>query len=185
LLHVHGVVFTSWLLLLLAQATLVARRRVDWHRRLGTAGAVLAAVMVPLGIWTAIAGARDGYVKGAPDALPFLIFPVGQMVMFGVSMAAAIWMRRRPAMHRRFIVLSTAIVVAPALSRLPLVPNPMVSLVLSTFFAAAAAIHEWRLDGRLHPVYLVGGLVILMSGPVRFLVGHSAVWLAVARALVQ
>src|SRR5918998_662628 len=39
LLHLHGVVFTSWLVLLLAQTALVAANRTNIHRRLGVARA--------------------------------------------------------------------------------------------------------------------------------------------------
>ena len=35
IIHIHGVVFSSWVLLLLAQPSLVAAGRVDLHRRLG------------------------------------------------------------------------------------------------------------------------------------------------------
>jgi hypothetical protein len=42
LLHVHGLLFTSWIVLLAAQTALVAGRRTDVHRRLGLAGGVLA-----------------------------------------------------------------------------------------------------------------------------------------------
>ncbi|MQA29551.1 MAG: hypothetical protein GEU82_06895 [Luteitalea sp.] len=71
LFHLHGLVFTSWLLLLLAQTTLVARNRVDWHRRLGIAGAGLSAVMVIVGIMAAIASARHGIVPGGLEPLVF------------------------------------------------------------------------------------------------------------------
>src|SRR5687767_3050526 len=37
LLHVHGFVFTSWIVLFLVQARLVAARRIGLHRRLGYA----------------------------------------------------------------------------------------------------------------------------------------------------
>jgi len=39
--YVHGVAFTAWLLLLLAQTSLVTAGRVDVHRRLGWVGAAL------------------------------------------------------------------------------------------------------------------------------------------------
>ena len=42
LLHLHGLVFTSWIVLLLTQTTLVAANRTDIHRRLGIIGAVIA-----------------------------------------------------------------------------------------------------------------------------------------------
>jgi len=45
LIHVHGLLFTGWIVLLVAQTRLVAAGRIDAHRRLGIAGAVLAALM--------------------------------------------------------------------------------------------------------------------------------------------
>jgi hypothetical protein len=185
LLHVHGLVFTSWLLLLLTQASLVARHRVDWHRRLGIAGAVLAAVMVPLGIMTGIEGARQGIATGGPESLAFLIFPLGQMILFAAFMGAAVWKRRQPESHRRLILLSAAVVVTPAISRIPFVPNPMIALVLSALFVVAGMIHDWKSRGRVHPIYVWGGLVILVSGPVRFALGQTSAWQSFARFLVE
>ena len=42
LLHLHGLIFTLWFALFFIQARLIARHRVDLHRRLGIFGAVLA-----------------------------------------------------------------------------------------------------------------------------------------------
>src|SRR5882762_11250061 len=50
LLHLHGVVFTSWLALFLIQTTLVAAHRTDIHRRLGIAGGVIATLVVMVGL---------------------------------------------------------------------------------------------------------------------------------------
>jgi hypothetical protein len=38
LVHIHGAVFSCWILLLIVQTSLVAAGRVDAHRRLGTIG---------------------------------------------------------------------------------------------------------------------------------------------------
>ena len=38
LLHVHGAVFSAWIVLLIVQVSLVAADRVDLHRRLGLMG---------------------------------------------------------------------------------------------------------------------------------------------------
>src|SRR5215207_9549026 len=58
LLHLHGIVFTSWLALLLTQTVLVAANRTGIHRRLGVAGAALAVLMVLVGASTAIIRAK-------------------------------------------------------------------------------------------------------------------------------
>ncbi|HET9466870.1 MAG TPA: hypothetical protein VFO48_00605, partial [Vicinamibacterales bacterium] len=63
LIHLHGVLFTAWVLLFIVQTALVAGRRVAVHRRLGVATAVLAASMIVAGTSTAIATASRG---GAP-----------------------------------------------------------------------------------------------------------------------
>ena len=47
--HLHGIAFSLWVLFFLVQVLLVARRRTALHRRLGKAGAGLAAAVVLLG----------------------------------------------------------------------------------------------------------------------------------------
>ena len=58
LLLLHGIVFTSWLGLLLTQTALVAAKRTGIHRRLGIAGGVLAVLMIFVGTTTAIIRAK-------------------------------------------------------------------------------------------------------------------------------
>jgi hypothetical protein len=54
LLQVHGLVFSAWLVLFLVQTGLIAAGRVDVHRRLGIAGAILALAKLVLGTLTAL-----------------------------------------------------------------------------------------------------------------------------------
>ncbi len=49
-IQVHGAAFTSWILLLIVQTSLVSAGRIDLHRRLGMVGFGLACLMVVLGI---------------------------------------------------------------------------------------------------------------------------------------
>ena len=53
LVHIHGAVFSCWILLLITQVSLVSARRVDIHRKLGLFGFGLACLMVVLGVLTA------------------------------------------------------------------------------------------------------------------------------------
>ncbi len=50
IIHLHAAVFLLWLGLFVTQTQLVARGRVDLHRRLGTWGIALAGVMLVLGV---------------------------------------------------------------------------------------------------------------------------------------
>src|SRR5271169_5041599 len=46
IIHVHGAAFTSWIVLLIVQTSLITAGRVDIHRRLGMIGFGLACAMV-------------------------------------------------------------------------------------------------------------------------------------------
>src|SRR5215813_457917 len=54
LLILHGVIFTSWIVLLLIQTTLIAKRQVRFHQYLGVGGVVLAVLVALVGTATAI-----------------------------------------------------------------------------------------------------------------------------------
>src|SRR5206468_8777191 len=52
-LILHGVVFSSWIILFITQTSLVAAKRTRTHMRLGIAGGVLACLMIIIGAVTA------------------------------------------------------------------------------------------------------------------------------------
>ena len=182
LLHVHGLVFTAWLVLLIVQSGLVRARQLELHKRLGIFGAALAVAMVTLGIMVAIAGARRGKAADGMDPLGFMIFPFGQALMFGAFIALAMWKRRQPELHRRFILLGSICLMTPAISRL-VGERSALAAMLTLIFVAVAMAHDWKTRGRVHHIYLWGGAVMLVSGPLRAVFGTSAAWHSVARML--
>ncbi len=95
LYHVHGLVFSGWILLFVAQTALVAAHRVDLHRRLGAGGAALAGVVIVIGLAIAIVSARRSFAGGNVGALQFLAIPFGDMLVFGMLAAAGLYYRRR------------------------------------------------------------------------------------------
>jgi hypothetical protein len=50
IVHLHGAVYMSWILLLTVQIVLAASGRVRWHMRLGVTGMFIAPLMVILGV---------------------------------------------------------------------------------------------------------------------------------------
>src|ERR671916_2195114 len=101
LLHLHGIVFTSWLVLLLTQTALVAANRTRIHRRLGVAGAVIAVLMVVVGTATAIIRAKIVEVPpDAPSPHVFLTIPLGDMLVFAILVWAGFHYRRRADVHK-------------------------------------------------------------------------------------
>jgi hypothetical protein len=102
LVWAHGLLFTSWTVLLITQATLVAKER------LGMFGVALALAMVVVGLLTAISAARLGHVPpGAPPPLVFMAIPFFAIVEFAILFGAAIALRGNSQAHKRLILLKT------------------------------------------------------------------------------
>jgi 4-amino-4-deoxy-L-arabinose transferase-like glycosyltransferase len=102
LLHLHGLVFTSWLVLFVTQTTLVAAHRTDIHRRLGIVGGVIAVLMILVGFTTAVIRAKQGATP-VPEISPlsFLVVPLGDISVFAILIGAGFYYRRRPDVHNR------------------------------------------------------------------------------------
>src|SRR5258706_14231350 len=66
LVHLHGLVMTTWVVLFITQVTLVATRRTRTHMRLGIFGAGLAALVVWLGAGPRVSVPPRGGAPGAP-----------------------------------------------------------------------------------------------------------------------
>lgn len=182
LLHAHGLVFTAWLVLLIVQSGLVRAERVAVHKRLGIFGAVLAAVVVALGLAVSVYGARHGTAADGLSPLAFMIFPFGQTVLFGAFVGAGLWQRRQPEIHRRLILLGTICLMTPAISRI-VDKRSVLASFLTLAFVLVAMMHDWKSRRRVHPLYLWGGLLLLVAGPLRAAVANTAAWQAFARLL--
>jgi hypothetical protein len=67
--HLHALLFMSWLVLFIVQTRLIATHRVKVHRKLGYFGVALAAAMIVVGGRTAVEAARLGAVPSATSRL--------------------------------------------------------------------------------------------------------------------
>jgi hypothetical protein len=186
LIHLHGILFTGWLLLLLAQARLVAARRIDLHRQLGMAGAALAALLVVIGTLTALQGVLRGVGPDGIDPRRFLLVPLVGIVLFAVLFGAAVRARRDPQSHKRLMLLATLVMLPPAIARLVIffgLPPPVL-IAAATLFVVPMVVWDWKTRGRLHPVTLWGGLVVVLSLPIRFALLQTDAWLAASNWMV-
>ncbi len=187
LVHAHGLVFTGWIVLFLTPTVLVASHRTDLHRRLGMAGVGLAALVVALGLITALSGARRGVAAGDEGALTFLAIPLGDMVVFMGLAGAAIHYRRTPEVHKRLMLLATVSILNAALARWPLAimaAGPVAFFLATDLLVLAGVVYDLVSRGRVHPAYVWGGLLIVISQPLRLAIAGTDAWLAFARTLV-
>jgi hypothetical protein len=173
--------------LFLVQTTLVAGRKVALHRRLGIAGAVLALVMVLVGVRTAITAAARGSAPPGVDPLVFLAVPLFDMLGFAGFVAAAVWLRARREAHKRLMLLAYASIITAAVGRIAGVASvgPLLALGLSLTFVLAGVVYDVVSRGRVHPAYVWGGTLLALSLPLRLAISGTAAWRAFAESLVR
>ena len=186
LVHLHGLVFTGWVLLFLVQSTLIAAGRTALHRRLGVAGAVLAVLLVVVGTTTAIAGASRGAGPPGVPPLAFLAVPFFDMVVFTGLVAVGLWHRRRADIHKRLMTLATIALLGAPIARLPFGAR-MIGLpgvfALADLFLVACIAYDLTTLRRVHPATIWGGLAIVVSQPLRLAISGTGLWLGFARWL--
>ena len=186
-LHLHGFAMSAWIALLIVQIALVRTNRVAIHRRLGILGGVLAAAMIVLTSGAALfAARRDLAARGGTGPLRFLAIPFVDLLMFAAFVALALWYRKRPETHKRLMLLATIVIIPAALARFPFSPagNPWFFFGVSDLFAIAILLFDWLARRRMHPAMLYGTLALIVTQPLRFLIGGTAMWIAFARRLV-
>ena len=184
----HGAVYLAWLLLFLAQTTLVATRRISLHRRLGTVAMFLAPIMIVLGYMTAITMARRGFDLSGDlhieeDPLLGLVNPLGDLFTFAVLVAAGYWYRRRSDVHKRLMLLATVggLMPAPLAHLIGHIPSlnavAPVIVVPIALFLFASAVYDRVSFGRVHRVSLWMALTIFVwDVSLNIVIGPSAAW---------
>jgi hypothetical protein len=182
-LHVHGVVFSAWVLLFPAQTSLVAARRTDLHRRIGVVGAGLAGALLVMGTATAILRVRGGSapIPGV-SGLAFLAIPLFDMVVFAILAGTGLALRRRLETHKRLMTLATVGLMSAPIARIPWVfrSGPLAFFGLTNLFVVAMLVYDLATRRRVQPATVWGGLVLVASQPLRLMISGTAAWTAFA-----
>jgi hypothetical protein len=189
LVHMHGLLFTSWVLFFLLQTTLVATGRTYLHRRMGVAGGVLATLVLIVGTVTAIHRAKTGVspIPGVP-VLSFIAIPLFDMLLFAILVGTALYFRRQLEWHKRLMTLSMIAIIPAPIARLhfPLIPaGPPAFFGLADLFIVAMILYDVVNRRRVHPATIWGGLLIVISQPLRLIISGTPAWLSFAGWLTR
>jgi hypothetical protein len=188
LLRVHGFLFTAWFVLLFVQARLVARHRVDLHRKLGFVGAVLAPLCAFVAIGVSFNAGRR-LVLAHPTSLTNLqvrpgAMDLGTSLMFLLLVAIALYLRRWPEYHKRIMILASCSLLLPAIGRIPFFGTVLFDAVgfwgliaITEVPPVTCILYDTIKHRRLHPAFGWGGAALLASFPAFLLVGASDSWL--------
>ncbi|MFC3099113.1 hypothetical protein [Alteraurantiacibacter palmitatis] len=193
IVHLHGAVYVSWMLLLVVQSALVNTGRVKLHRALGLWGIAHASAIMMLGLFLQLIASRAGMDAGRDPGTDGLY--LGLLAFAGFSILFALAIRNakvRPQVHRSLILLAMLPVLPPGVNRfwfraLELDdPIPTFWLYLTLWSMAAAILwNERRSTGRISGATLFGAGWIVAQGAVHEAVVGSAWFDAISRAVLS
>ena len=195
-MHLHAVAMGSWLLLLLAQTSLMATGRRAGHRQLGLTAMVLAPAVVVIGVvlaptmyqqlWNSVHA-----MPGGPDAdglqqvairgnIALIQIQIG--VVFAIVVTLAVRARKRDlATHKRLMVLAPIVAMPAAVDRITWLPATMPGSPLSPelyILLLAAPIFVWDLYrlGRVQRAYGIWLALVLPTGLLVNLLWNTPWW---------
>jgi len=177
-LYVHGSVLTAWYVLVFTQTCLVAAQRTDLHRRLGIAAVAVASLVVPISAFVIVRYVPRGFARGRTlDFVRGLV--VGDsldLVLFVVLVAAGVYFRRKPDVHKRLMIISCFAIYGPVLARFEIyyglrVPDPFLVLLP----LCVLGIYDFVVLRREHRATMwIAVLVLVVWAPVyRLLIGSG------------
>ena len=174
--HVHGAVFTAWILFYLLQNVLVLAGITSLHRKLGIVGGMLAAGVFVMGIAITVRQVRGGNFFPFPDQYSDLLISMAQMTLFAAFVGIGLWLRKDSQTHKRLIMMAVQFFFFPAFGRLLQGIN-LPTLLLALAFYLAGPIYDLITKRRIHPAYRWGvPLLILTMPPFAGMASQAPVW---------
>jgi hypothetical protein len=169
IVHLHGLIFFSWMILLVIQAGLVNYGNVKLHRSVGTYMIAHGTVAVYTGGLLQLIGSRKGMLAGNPAGSDGLYLGFAAVIGFAIMFTLALRNTRRPEIHKRMILFAMLPLLPPGVNRFwyhALSLNdffPVVPLYLTLWsMAGAILVQEWRSTGRIsrHSMFGAGWIVV-------------------------
>jgi len=188
--HLHGALLVGWLLIVIAQTVLV-RKRLPVHRKLGWTAAILAPAIAASTMLVGAEGARRDMARLGASAADGLIGTITTPLVFLALVTAALVTRKKPQWHKRLILLATAVILWPAWFRwrhfLPEMPRPDIWLgvVLADVPIALAALRDKVRFGAVHPAYLTAGVAVVAEQAAEVLLFGTPGWHRTAMAAIE
>jgi len=184
----HGVVFSSWLILLVTQSALVSAKQIRIHQKLGYASIAIVLAMFTLGWMMSVQAAQRGFTPpGGPPPTTFFAFQLNGLFAFVAFITAGYLFRNRPETHKRLMIAGTVLILTPTIARIFLLFGS--NLVIVKAFAVqlvillACIVYAFVTRKRIHLPYLFATVTLLALLPISAFIGGTRVWLSIAHRI--
>jgi hypothetical protein len=160
LIHLHAAIYVTWLALFATQVTLAARGRVKLHMQLGRWIMAYGVLLVIGGLMAAAQGFGTRLATEDVFRAQRWLFGILRDLVFFVPFLVAGWIyRAKPEIHKRLMIMATAILVLPAVSRMTFLGTPVPLwkfMLVWPIPVYLLMIHDFYKKRLVHPVYLIG-----------------------------
>ena len=199
IIYIHAALLFSWTCFYFVQTLLVARGRTLDHRAWGLAGiSLFTAMMFSILVGEEAVLARNQALGFGEASLRFSAVTLTAWPLMAVIFILAIVKIRKPETHKRLMTLLMIGIMTPAIARVFLTlfappglagpPPPFVATppgLAADLFLVVAVVRDWRMLGRPHPVYVYGGIALivqqLLTGPI----AATGTWMQIAKGFAS
>jgi len=110
-IHIHAFFASLWVLLLITQPFFIINKKIAWHRIAGKISYFIFPLLILSFMPGIIKQFRAGCFKGA-------FFPIGDCAVLITLYALAIYYKKKPPKHMRFIIGSSLPLLGPTVGRI-------------------------------------------------------------------
>ena len=186
LIHLHAVIYVTWLALFATQVTLAATNRVKLHMQLGRWIMAYGVVVVIAGLMATAQGFGTRLATEDVFRAQRWLFGVLKDLVFFVPFLVAGWIyRRKPEIHKRLMIVATTILVLPAVSRMSFLGTPVPIwkfMLVWPIPVYLLMIHDFYRKRLIHPVYLIG-VAAMLTMRLILPFGSSHAWQSIAAVI--
>jgi len=119
IIHIHGALLMSWMLLLIVQPLLIHYGKAQWHRTIGKVSWVLGPLVI---IFLFLIG-KGGYHRGLEVNVPelemnkFIVLDMRGFVSFAIFWSLAMMHRKNANTHMRYMIATGILGIGPGVAR--------------------------------------------------------------------
>ncbi len=185
-IHVHAAIYVGWLALFVAQAAFAATGRVAAHMKLGKIGIGYGVLVIVMGLVVSFSmfaiRVRAGQLE---EAQLSLLAPLVDMAVFTPFFLAAVIYRRKPELHKRFMIVATTSLLIAAVGRMAFLGSVWAILIVWNSPILLAMSYDYLKRRIVHPIYLTGITVLVVELIWRRGARSSETWADICASLAR
>jgi hypothetical protein len=110
-IHLHAIIASIWILMLIAQPLLIRYKKNAWHKKIGRFSYLVFPLLI-LSFFPQMIRLINS------EHQVFVFFPLADSVLLMVCYSLAIYYRKNPALHMRYMIGSALVFLGPTIGRI-------------------------------------------------------------------